>query len=44
VLARRTYPSFFSVSPPLIFGSTLFIANDDVVRAMPLARPGRHEL
>jgi outer membrane protein assembly factor BamB len=36
VVSRRSYPSFFSVSSPLIFGNTLYIANDDVVRALPL--------
>jgi outer membrane protein assembly factor BamB len=36
VLWRRSYPSFFSVSSPLILGSTLYVANDDVVRALPL--------
>jgi hypothetical protein len=33
---RRTYPAFFSVSSPVIFGDTLFVANDQVVRAIPL--------
>lgn len=33
---RRTHPAFFSVSPPVIFGQTLYIANDQVVRAVPL--------
>lgn len=36
VINRRTYPSFFSVSSPLIVGDTLYVANDDVVRAVPL--------
>jgi outer membrane protein assembly factor BamB len=38
VLARRTYPSYFTVSSPLIFGTTLYVANNDVVRAIPLER------
>ncbi|HLI95595.1 MAG TPA: PQQ-binding-like beta-propeller repeat protein [Candidatus Baltobacteraceae bacterium] len=38
VLSRRRYPSLFSVSSPVIFGDTLYVANDDVVRAIPLAR------
>jgi outer membrane protein assembly factor BamB len=33
---RRSYPAFFSVSSPVIFGDTLFVANDQVVRAIPL--------
>lgn len=36
VIAERAYPSFFSVSSPVIFGDTLYVANDEVVRAMPL--------
>ncbi|HEY9179407.1 MAG TPA: PQQ-binding-like beta-propeller repeat protein, partial [Candidatus Baltobacteraceae bacterium] len=36
VISRRSYPSFFTVSSPVIFGDTLYVANDDVVRAMPL--------
>ncbi len=35
---RRTYPAFFSVSSPVIVGDTLYIANDDTVRAIPLTR------
>jgi outer membrane protein assembly factor BamB len=38
VLSRRTYPTFFSVSSPVIFGDTLYVANNDVVRAIPLAQ------
>ncbi len=38
VLSRHTYPSFFSVSSPVIFGDTLYVANNDVVRAIPLGR------
>jgi outer membrane protein assembly factor BamB len=37
VLWRHTYPSFFSVSSPVIVGDTLYFANNDVVRAIPLA-------
>lgn len=33
---RRTYPSFFTVSSPVIVGRTLYVANGDVVRAIPL--------
>lgn len=36
IFARRSYPSFFSVSSPVIVGDTLYVANDDVVRAIPL--------
>jgi outer membrane protein assembly factor BamB len=34
--SRRAYEDFFSVSSPVIFGDTLFVANDQVVRAIPL--------
>jgi outer membrane protein assembly factor BamB len=33
---RRWYPTFFSVSSPVIFGDTLYVANNYVVRAVPL--------
>lgn len=33
---RRWFPSFFSVSSPVIAGDTLYVANDQVVRAIPL--------
>jgi outer membrane protein assembly factor BamB len=36
VLLRRPFPTYFTVSSPVIFGQTLYVANDDVVRAMPL--------
>lgn len=36
VLSRRTYPSFFTTSSPVIFGSTLYVANDKSLRAMPV--------
>jgi outer membrane protein assembly factor BamB len=36
LISRHAYPSFFSVSSPVIFGDTLYVANDDVVRAIPL--------
>ncbi len=36
LLSRRTFPSYFTVSPPVILGDTLYVANGDVVRAMPL--------
>jgi outer membrane protein assembly factor BamB len=38
VAARRAYPWLFSVSPPVIFGDTLYVANDHAVRAIPLER------
>jgi outer membrane protein assembly factor BamB len=38
VISRRSYPSLFSISSPVIFGDTLYIANDDVVRAIPPAQ------
>jgi outer membrane protein assembly factor BamB len=36
VVERRSFPSFFSTSSPVIFGNTLYVANDQVVRALPL--------
>ena len=36
VLSRTAYPSYFTVSSPVMFGDTLYVANDDVVRAVPL--------
>lgn len=35
MLSRRPFPSYFTVSSPVIFGQTLYVANNDVVRAMP---------
>lgn len=34
VVDRRVFPDFFSTSPPVIVGNTLYIANDDTLRAM----------
>jgi outer membrane protein assembly factor BamB len=36
-VAERRYPSFFTTSSPVIFGETLYVANGDVVRAIPLS-------
>lgn len=36
VLSRRMFPPFFSVSSPVIFGNTLYVANAETVRAIPL--------
>ena len=36
IILRRTYPAFFTVSSPVIIGDTLYVANDDVVRALAL--------
>lgn len=36
ILSRRTYPSNFTVSSPVIAGNTLYVANGYVVRAVPL--------
>jgi len=36
-ISRHRFPSYFTASPPLIVGGTLYIANDDVVRAIPLS-------
>jgi outer membrane protein assembly factor BamB len=33
---RRMYPTYFTVSSPVISGGTLYIANNYVVRALPL--------
>lgn len=38
VLRRRTFPSYFTVSSPVIFGDTLYVANDDTVHALPILR------
>jgi outer membrane protein assembly factor BamB len=37
VVGGRTYPSYFTVSPPVIVGATLYITNDDTVLAIPLS-------
>src|SRR6185437_11970266 len=37
VITRAPYPSYFTVSSPVIFGDTLYVANNDVVRAIQLA-------
>lgn len=34
--SQRRYSDFFSVSSPVIFGQTLYVANDQVVRAIPI--------
>lgn len=36
VLARKSYGTYFTVSSPVIVGDTLYVANNDVVRAVPL--------
>lgn len=36
VIWRRAYGSYFTVSSPVIIGNTLYVANGDVVRAIPL--------
>lgn len=36
VLIRRSYPWYFTVSSPVIIGDTLYVADNDVVRAMPV--------
>jgi outer membrane protein assembly factor BamB len=36
IVGGRTYPSYFTVSPPVIVGGTLYVANDDTVLAVPL--------
>lgn len=36
VVGGRTFPSYFTVSPPVIVGATLYIANDDTVWAIPV--------
>jgi outer membrane protein assembly factor BamB len=37
VVGGRQFPSYFTVSPPVIAGATLYIANDDTVYAVPTA-------
>lgn len=36
VLSRRRFPSYFTVSSPVIRGGTLYVANDTVLYAFPL--------
>lgn len=36
ILSRRTFPSYFTVSSPLIDGNTLYVANNTAVYAFPL--------
>jgi outer membrane protein assembly factor BamB len=36
VLERRSFPTYFTVSSPVIAGDTLYVANNYVVRALPL--------
>lgn len=36
VISRTPYPSYFTVSSPVIFADTLYVANNDVVRAIQL--------
>jgi len=36
VIERRKYPTYFTVSSPLIYGDTLYVANNYVVRALAL--------
>lgn len=38
VRSRHTYPSFFTVSSPVIAGNTLYVANDKTVIALQLGR------
>jgi hypothetical protein len=33
----REFPSYFTVSPPVILGATLYVANDDTVYAIPVS-------
>jgi serine/threonine-protein kinase len=37
IVGGRTYPSYFTVSPPVIAGATLYVTNDDTVLAIPLS-------
>ncbi len=37
IVGGRVYPSYFTVSPPVIVGGTLYIANNDTVLATPLS-------
>jgi outer membrane protein assembly factor BamB len=36
MISRTQYPSYFTVSSPVIFSDTLYVANNDVVRAIQL--------
>src|SRR5581483_2518459 len=36
IISRTQYSSYFTVSSPLIVGDTLYVANNDVVRAIQL--------
>lgn len=36
VLSRRRFPSYFTTSPPVISGRTMYVANDTAVYALPL--------
>jgi|SRR5579884_545159 len=37
IVGGRTYASYFTVSPPVIVGATLYVTNDDTVLAIPLS-------
>ena len=37
IIGGRTYSSYFTVSPPVIVGATLYVANDDTILAIPLS-------
>jgi outer membrane protein assembly factor BamB len=37
IVGGREFPSYFTVSPPVIVGATLYIANDDTVYAIPVS-------
>jgi outer membrane protein assembly factor BamB len=37
IIGGREFPSYFTVSPPVIAGSTLYVVNNDTVLAIPLA-------
>lgn len=37
VVGGREFPSYFTVSPPVILGATLYVANDDTVYAIPVS-------
>lgn len=39
VLERRRFPSYFTTSSPVIYGDTLFIANNRSVEAIPVTIP-----
>lgn len=39
VISLRIYPSFFTVSSPVMIGNTLYVANNDVLRAINIAAP-----